>query len=49
LHVAVDDTTRDLSAVLYEHDAEDLEPRDRRAVIPSLEDALISMVEKEPA
>jgi hypothetical protein len=49
LHVAVDDTTRDLSTVLYEHDAEDLEPRDRRAVILSLEDALISMVEKEPA
>jgi len=49
LHVAVDDTTRDLSAVLYEHDAEDLEPCDRRAVTLSLEDALISRIEKEPA
>ncbi len=49
LHVAVDDMTRDLPAVLDALEAEGLEPHDPRAVIPSLEDVFISMLEKEPA
>ncbi len=46
LHVALDDATRDLPAVLAALEAEGLAPHDPRRVVPSLEDVFIAMVER---
>ena len=46
LHVALDTMGRDLPAVLAALDAAGLEPREPRAVVPSLEDVFISMLER---
>jgi ABC-2 type transport system ATP-binding protein len=50
LHVAMDDMARNLPAILAVLAAEGLEPHDARAVVPSLEDVFIAMLERrEPA
>jgi ABC-2 type transport system ATP-binding protein len=46
LHVALDDMARDLPVVLAALDAAGLAPRDPRAVVPSLEDVFISILER---
>ncbi len=48
LHVAVEDSGRDLPVVMAALEAEGLQPRDPRRVVPSLEDVFISMVERGP-
>ena len=47
LHVLLDDAERDLPAVLAALEAEGIEPREPRRVVPSLEDAFIALVEAE--
>lgn len=46
LHVAMDDMARDLPAVMAALAAEGLAPHDARAVVPSLEDVFIAMLER---
>ena len=46
LHVAMGEMARDLPAVLQALTAGDLQPREPRRVVPSLEDVFISMVER---
>lgn len=46
LHVALEDMTRDLPAIMAALAAEGLDPQDARPVVPSLEDVFIAMLER---